>query len=578
MNVFLQDITKDLSSGIDKITAPENTVEWAYRVFNTLNEPVLQRVERIDKGRLGIPVYISRYTPKAAGLTHTRKQMGKGATPAQAEASAIMELAERYSLFSFHEAGNYNVRAELSNDIDVIPCEELLQSLNWHTTATSAAHMNRELSNIRALIECFPMRWVKAFRPDKNRFFHVPWSWFWQINEYNGSAAGNCREEAAIQAICEVVERHVCAIISRERLTTPLIDPGSVKDLTARGLLDKFAAKGIQVVLKDFSLNTGIPTIGAIAWDPSTYPKTSEIVYTAGTAPHPERALIRCLTEVAQLAGDFDTEGRYVESGLPKFATHEEAAYVLEFDKICCINELPDISSDNFRIEIENACASLQKIGIPVYLVDVSHERLGIPVVYAILPGNHFRERAFQIAPAFHMARLTATMQPEQAVECLLHMQRLYPDDYFIHFYLGYARERLNMYELAIEHYRDALASNPDLNELASIYCHMGNALKEIQQFDEAITTLNQAKSLNPTLKEIYNLLGYCHYKKGEYAAALEAFEKAIELDPTSATDYANIGINLAAMGMKAPAAKWLEMALELEPELHWAREKLNNL
>lgn len=578
MNIFLQDITKDLSSGIDKITSPEHTVQGAYRLFNTLNEPVLQQVERIDKDRLGIPVYISRYTPKAAGLTHTRKQMGKGATPAQAEASAIMELAERYSLFSFHETGECSVMAELSNEIPAIPCEELLQSLNWHAAQPAAFDTNRELSNIRSLLNVVPMRWVKAFRPDKNRFFHVPWSWFWQINEYNGSAAGNCREEAAIQAICEVVERHVCAVISRERLITPLIDPNSIKDSTARELLDKFAANGVHVVLKDFSLNTGIPTIGAIAWDPSTYPHRSEIVYTAGTAPHPTRALIRALTEIAQLAGDFDTDGQYVESGLPKFATHEEADYVLEFNKICCMDELPDISSDNFKVEIENACTSLQRTGIPVYLVDVSHERLGIPAVYAILPGSHFRERAFQIEPAFHMARLTATMPPEQAVECLLHMKRLYPDRYFIHFYLGYARERLSEYELAIKHYRDALASNPDLNEVASIHCHIGNALKEIQRFDEAISALNEARALNADLKEVHNLLGYCHYKKREYAAAVEAFEKVIELDPTSATDYANIGVNLAAMGMKAPAAKWLEMALELEPELHWAREKLNNL
>lgn len=578
MNVFLQDITKDQASGIDKITAPEQTVARAYHLFNTLNEPALQQVERIDRGRLGIPVYISRYTPEAARLTHTHKQMGKGATPAQAEASAVMELAERYSLFSFHETGECLVRAELSADTAAIPCEELLQSLNWHTAAPAAADIGRELSNIQSLLDIFPMRWVKAFRPDKNRFFHVPWSWFWQINEYNGSAAGNCREEAAIQAVCEVVERHVCAVISRERLTTPLIDAASVKDPTARDLLDKFAARGVQVVLKDFSLNTGIPTIGAIAWDPSTYPHRSEIVYTAGTAPHPERALIRCLTEIAQLAGDFDTEGRYVESGLPKFATHEEAAYVLEFDRICCMDELPDISSDNFRVEIENACASLKKIGIPVYLVDISHPRLGIPAVYAILPGNHFRERAFQIDPAFHMARLTAPMQPEQAVECLLHLQRLYPDRYFIHFYLGYARERLNRPELALEHYQAALASNPDSNELASIHCHIGNSLKEMQRFDEAISALNAAKALNADLKEIHNLLGYCHYKKGEYATAVEAFEKAIELDPTSATDYANIGVNLAAMGMKAPAARWLEMALELEPEMDWAREKLNTI
>lgn len=575
MNVFLADVTKDISSGIDKVTAPEHTIQKARRLFSTLDKPVLQRVERIDKDRLGIPVYISRYTPEAARLTHTRKQMGKGATPAQAEASAIMELAERYSLFNFHAIDEQTTTAKLPKDIPLMPYEELLHSLHW---LDPSMDMEQHIRNIRSVLHIFPLRWVKAFRVDQNRFFHVPWSWFWQINEYNGSAAGNCREEAAIQAICEVVERHVCAIISRERRVTPLIDPNSVNDPTARALLKKFEARGIKLVLKDFSLDTGIPTIGAIAWDPSTYPHRSEIVYTAGTAPHPERALIRCLTEIAQLAGDFDTDGQYVESGLPKFATHEEADYVLKFDRICHIQELPDISSNNFRVEIENASKSLQQIGMPIYLVDISHPKLGIPAVYAIIPGNQFRERAFNIDPAFHMARLTTSMEPSQAVECLLHLAGLYPDRYFIPFYLGYAKERLNRPDLAIEYYRTALTRNPDPNEIASIYCHIGNALKEMQRFDEAIVALQQARSFNTELREIYNLLGYCHYKKGEYAAAVEAFEKAIELDPTSATDYANIGINLAAMGMKTPAIRWLEMALELEPQLHWAQEKLKAL
>jgi len=579
MEMFLKDTTKDRFSGIDKTVPPEDTIKRAYRIFASLDRPVMQQVERIDKGRLGIPVYISRYTPEAARLTHTRKQMGKGATPAQAEASAVMELAERYSLFSFHTSGKSTLSTELPSTLPIISTEELLQSLNWSGASQGmVADMEHVLSSIRSWLEIFPMRWVKAFRPDKDAFFYVPWSWFWQINEYNGSAAGNCREEAAIQAICEVVERHVCAIISRERLITPLIDPKSVKDPVARTLLDKFSSKGIKVILKDFSLNTGIPTIGAIAWDPSTYPHRSEIVYTAGTAPHPDRALIRCLTEVAQLAGDFDTDGQYVESGLPKFATHNEADYVLRYNRVCCMDELPNISSDNFKIEIENACRSLRRIGIPVYLVDISHPGLGIPAVYAILPGNHFRERAFEIDPAFHMARLTVSLEPQQALECLLHLKQQYPDRYFIHFYIGYANERMYRPEEALKHYQNALALNPDPNELASIHCHIGNVLKDMQRFDAAIAALHQAQAFNAGLKEIYNLLGYCHYKRGEHAQAVEAFEQAIELDPTSATDYANIGINLAAMGMKAPAVRWLEMALELEPELNWAKERLVGL
>ncbi|PIV99543.1 MAG: hypothetical protein COW41_07620, partial [Deltaproteobacteria bacterium CG17_big_fil_post_rev_8_21_14_2_50_51_6] len=48
------------------------------------------------------------------------------------------------------------------------------------------------------------------------------------MNEFNGSSAGNCAEEAISQGICEVVERHVSSLVSRGRLKTPAIDLDSV--------------------------------------------------------------------------------------------------------------------------------------------------------------------------------------------------------------------------------------------------------------------------------------------------------------------------------------------------------------
>ena len=49
-------------------------------------------------------------------------------------------------------------------------------------------------------------------------------------------------------------------------------------------LLAAFEREGIHIVLKDFSLGMPLPTVGAVAWDPATFPARSEIVFTAGTA------------------------------------------------------------------------------------------------------------------------------------------------------------------------------------------------------------------------------------------------------------------------------------------------------
>ena len=60
---------------------------------------------RIDSGRLDIPVYLSLLGVDARRVVPTHKQMGKGATPVQAEASALMELVERFSFFSYLDDG-----------------------------------------------------------------------------------------------------------------------------------------------------------------------------------------------------------------------------------------------------------------------------------------------------------------------------------------------------------------------------------------------------------------------------------------------------------------------------------------
>ncbi|RUM34612.1 MAG: hypothetical protein DSY50_06245, partial [Desulfobulbus sp.] len=85
----------------DKACSPEETVERFLRRLKDAKLDILQGVERIDTGRLDIPVYFSVCGNDARDIIGTKKQMGKGSTPEQSRASACMELAERYSFFSF---------------------------------------------------------------------------------------------------------------------------------------------------------------------------------------------------------------------------------------------------------------------------------------------------------------------------------------------------------------------------------------------------------------------------------------------------------------------------------------------
>ena len=218
---------------------------------------------------------------------------------------------------------------------------------------------------------------------------------------------------------------------------------------------------------------------------------------------------------------------------------------------------------------------------MPLYLVDITHPKLGIPAVYSIIPGNHFRDRTRNIELAFHMARIIATqgiLGPIEAFVQLSALDELYPERFDINFYLGHISLELGDYQDAYTFFKRALSLNPPRQELASIHCNLGNCLRLLGRLDEAIKELETARQYDSSLKEIHNLLGNCLYQKGQYLEAIECFETAISIDPSSAIDYANIGSNLRMLGLYPVAQKWYEMALELDPTLDWARTHLNEV
>jgi ribosomal protein S12 methylthiotransferase accessory factor len=367
-------------------------------------------------------------------------------------------------------------------------------------------------------------------------------------------------------------------VISNDYLPTPTIDPDSVTDPAAKELINKFDRLGIRLFLKDFSLDTGIPTIGALAYDPSTFPQQSEIIFTAGTTPHPEKSLIRAVTEIAQLAGDFINRTQYRPT-LPKYQRLEEAQYVMAAPSKVAIQTLPNLAHENIRLEIEACLQALVRIGLEVFVVDVTHPRLGIPAVYIIIPGAHFRDRTRHTGVLFHMVKLLSMLEdPERAVRELRKMETHFPERYEVHFFLGYALERQDRPEEALVHFRKALELNPRDIDLSSIYCHIGVCLKDMGEYRQALTYLDQAKSYNEAQKEIHNVLGFCYYKLKDHHKAIEAFERAIEIDPGSGIDYANIGSNLRELGFYREAVKLYQMALELDPSLDFARENLDKL
>ena len=573
--IKLQDSFKHYTYDQDKSCSPEETVARFKRRLKRNNLDILKEIKRIDNGRLDIPVYFSVCGKDAEAIIGNKKQMGKGSTPEQSRASACMELAERFSFFSFmRDPDNFitgTYQEMMDQNLPVLPLDKWLLSV--HDTTTSE-------TTLQKLIQDIPIQWVWANNLTRNEETLMPFSWFYAINEFNGSSSGNTYEEAMLQGLSEIVERHVCAIITHEKIKTPAIDLDSIQDPVSRELLDKITRHGIEIYLNDFSLDTGIPTIGALCIDRSTFPETSEIVYTAGTTAGPEKALIRGVTEVAQLSGDFNSSANYIASGLPKPLSMDEIRYVTHPGKTISITDIPDLGDDNMKVEMENCIHALADINLDVYIVDITHPGLKIPATYTIVPGCHFRERSRINNVGLFAAKLVTERINDinQSTMQLMNMGKVLPNAYYIEFYLGKNLVTQGLLDEALVHFNKALTLHPEEEDIPYIYSFLGDTLKNLGRYEEAISAINKGHEVDDERPDFYNIAGVCYFKLAEYEKAIERFKQAVHLLPSSAIDYANIGINYKMLGNRDEAIKYFELALGLDPTIEFAAQNLIEL
>ncbi|MFO7877332.1 MAG: YcaO-like family protein, partial [Desulfovermiculus sp.] len=402
--------------------------------------------------------------------------------------------------------------------------------------------------------------------------------WFRTINEFNGSSAGNAPVESVLQGLCELVERHVCARIDARQPELPTIDPDSLEDPTLLTLYKKFTRHGIQVWLKDFSLDFQVPTVGALAYDPSTFPQASEIVFTAGTATSPAKAAIRALTEVAQLAGDFESQSRYEPSGLSKY-TSLDACHWVQQGPVMPLATLPDISHPDMARELSRLVQGIHEHGYTAYVVDTTHPELNIPAHYCVVPGFDFRERSPQASLGLFIGRMLAEQRPIHEADHGLHvLESLYPNAHFLPFFHGLLAMRQGCLEKAREAFAQAEPIQPTAQDQAFAAFYQAYCLSLDEAWEDIKPILTRAVDVAPDIHAVYNLRGVAYFKSGEYEQAVKDFRAALTLDPGSAMDLVNLGICLKRLGWVREAISCLQSGVELDPGLERAQSELEDL
>ena len=372
------------STGI-RTVLPEETLKRAIPLLEKAGMDPLEDIT--DRDNLGIPVY-SVYRKKTAKGTFGNYN-GKGATPEQAKASAVMEALERYS-------------AEL-RESDEIAYGTMQQMRDSGMPFVEPADLILP-ARIMGMVESAEIAWTMCYDIMRGEDVWVPaCAVFYpyypdgdlQLFRFhtNGIAAGNTIEEAILHAMFEVIERDAWSIaesFNRTNADVIIEDDGSVPAM----LLKKFEEAGIKIRLKDLTTDVGVTTIGASSDDIRT--KDPEMLdIGVGTHLNPEIAAIRALTEVAQsrtthkhgLKVNAELQKRTREMGYEK-VKEANALWYNDSKKRIRLKEMKDEATEYVLDDIEVVLGKLMDAGFDrVIIADLTRPEIGVPAVRVIIPG-----------------------------------------------------------------------------------------------------------------------------------------------------------------------------------------------
>lgn len=270
--------------GTVRACPPEQT--WA-RVQPLLREAGVTRVADITRlDAVGIPVH-SAVRPGSRTLAVSQ---GKGLTPLLSAVSAVMEAVELWFAERPREP-----------DVPSTPLAALRTEVGYRLDQL-------DLATPSLLTDAYPLDWLVGRGLLTDRAALLPSAYVvldrtvreqWQPPQFaatsNGLASGNTEPEAALHALCEIVERDCLARASGDLTRRPIpladLDDPAVAELAA-----KLEASANELALYDITGPLGVPCVAATVRD-ATMPATF-----GGFGCHPDAsvATARAITEAVQ--------------------------------------------------------------------------------------------------------------------------------------------------------------------------------------------------------------------------------------------------------------------------------------
>jgi ribosomal protein S12 methylthiotransferase accessory factor len=266
------------------------------------------------------------------------------------------------------------------------------------------------------------VRWVDGVDLATGQACHVPAARvalpYWPDREHGeplivqpistGLAAHSTYEDAAVNALCEVVERDAFTIMWQARMSMPQIRVESLGE-RERDLVDRFARCAGDVSLVNLTMDHGIPTV--LSALRSSVPGAPAVVFAAAADPSPQVAVAKSLEELelmrsfarwirkekkSSIGPGAASDAVLTREDHVAFHCHAEHAagsrFVFASDDRVDLDEMRGFATGDPRRDLSELARKIAAVGERPLVVELTSPdvgALGLRVVRAVVPGFH---------------------------------------------------------------------------------------------------------------------------------------------------------------------------------------------
>ena len=357
-----------------RVCHPRETWSRISPILGKIGVKGMERIDHLD--RLGIPVYALERVSGEGVIYH----LGKGPTDIQAKVSGSMEAIERYSA-ELKPEDKERLKDKPENPLDI---GELILPLDIYRSPGGREGIRgiKWVEGFDLINDCVvevPAEGV--FHPYRGRLFR---------SNTNGIASGNNLYEAILHGALEVIERDAWSIAELSGNTYRRIDVEGAKNPLIHELLERFESANVNVILKDLTSDVGIPTVGAVC-DEEVWRDPALLCIGVGCHLHPEIAVIRALTEVAQSRATqlHNRRKAAVRGSIVRKVDYERMKRIhrrwYEYRETVNIEDMENFASYNLKRDLERVKERLLEAGFDK-LIYVDLKRTEVDTVRVIIP------------------------------------------------------------------------------------------------------------------------------------------------------------------------------------------------